>query len=144
MKKIILVSMLFSALLISCKKEKTDSCEVSVAAIAANYKLTKVETVSASASSDVTSTFLDDCKKSAFYRLNVNKTYNYTEISSTCTGSGDGTWDASNNTVSIAGPGGFQFVNAPVESWDCKNLIITQNISLAGTTVKGRFTFVKQ
>jgi hypothetical protein len=146
MKKTILSVIILTAFsgLGSCKKEKDPGCEKTVAGIAANYKLTKVETVSTSGNNDVTDTFLDACKKNAFYSLKTDKTVMYTEISSSCTGSGNGTWDVNNGNITITGPGGFQFSNAPIESWDCSTLKITQTINVAGSTVNGRFTFVKQ
>ncbi len=143
MKKIIL-SALIIASFAGCKKDNDPTCEKTVAAIAANYKLTKVETVSSSGSSDVTNTFLTDCQKNAFYGLKTDKTFTYTEISSSCMGSGSGTWDVTSSTITITGSGGYVFDNAPIESWDCNTLKITQSISFAGNTINARFTFVKQ
>ncbi|MBS1743787.1 MAG: hypothetical protein JST81_12205 [Bacteroidetes bacterium] len=143
MKKIIFIAFI-AASLTACKKENDPVCEKTVTAIAANYKLTKIETVTAAGSSDVTNSLLDNCKKNAYYGLKTDKTFTYTEISSTCTGSGAGTWDVTSSTITITGAGGFDFTNAPIESWDCTNLIITQTINVAGVTTNYRFTFVKQ
>ena len=144
MKQIILSAIFISTLFISCKKDKSPSCIVSVAGIAANYKITRVEVVSSSGNSDVTSAFLDDCKKDGLYQLKNNNSFIYTEAGSSCTGSGNGSWNIISNKITIAGAGGFQFTDAQVESWDCTTLTVTQNISLGGADVNGRFTFVKQ
>ncbi|MFT3911012.1 MAG: hypothetical protein QM737_16455 [Ferruginibacter sp.] len=148
MKKIILFAIVVSTM-VSCKKESGPSCEKTVAKIAANYKLTKVETVSTTGTSDATDTYLDACKKNSFYSLKTDNTYTYTEINSTCTGSSTGTWSiGSNNTIKITrttGTGGFEFIDAPIESWDCSTLKITQSLtSGGGVNVNLRFTFVKQ
>lgn len=142
MKKIILSAIILASV-ISCKKDEDPKCEKTVAAIAANYKLTKVETVSSTGTSDVTPTFLTDCQKNALYLLKTDKSFTYTEISSTCTDSGIGTWDVTSSTITISGAG-YTFNNAPIESWDCTNLKVTQTGTLGSATVNLRFTFVKQ
>ena len=142
MKKIIF-SVLLSSALFACKKDKGPACETTVAGISANYKITKIEIVSGSGSTDVSSTFLDDCTRSGLYQLKADKSAIYTEAGSSCTGSGTGSWDVSNNNISIS-VGGFDFSNAPIKSWDCNTLTVTDDFSSSGITASYRFTFVKQ
>jgi hypothetical protein len=145
MKKIILSVIIAGALFTSCKKDNpAPSCEISNAGLTANYKITKVEIVSTSGNSDVTSTFLDACKKDGLYQLKSNGTFAYTEAGSSCSGSGNGSWSVAGNAISITGTGGLQFANAPVTGWDCTTLTVSQTINLVGTPVNGKFTFVKQ
>ena len=144
MKKIILIAIV-AVSFTACKKENDPVCEKTVNANAANYKLTKVEVVSTTGNSDVTDAFLDACQKNSLYGLKTDKTFTYTEISSSCAGSGTGTWDVTSSTITISNtPNGYSFNNALIESWDCTNLKVTQTGTLGTQTVNLRFTFVKQ
>ena len=141
---------LFSALLISfafvsgCKKDDDPTCPTTVAGIAANYKITKVEIISNTGNSDVTNTFLDACKRDALYQLKSNNDFTYTEIGSSCTDSGNGSWSVADNKLTIIGSGGVELTAAPITSWNCNTLVVTDELSGPGTTVNYRFTFVKQ
>ena len=145
MKKIILSALILGSLVVSCKKDDpVPTCEKTVAGISANYKITKVEIVSTSGNSDITSTYLDACKKDGLYQLKSNNSFIYTEAGSSCTGSGTGSWNVAADKITIIGSGGLQFSNSPITSFDCTTLTVTQDIDLAGTPVNGKFTFVKQ
>ena len=145
MKKMILSAIVLSSVLMSCKKDDpAPACEKTVAGIAANYKITKVEIVSSTGNSDITSTYLDACKKDGLYQLKNNNTLTYTEAGSSCTDSGTGSWNVVADKITIIASGGLGFTNAPITGWDCTTLVITQDIDLAGTPVNGKFTFVKQ
>ena len=148
MKRIILSLIVLSSVMISCKKDDAPAtCEKTVAGIAANYKITKVELVTSTANSDITDAILDACKKNAIYQLKANNSFIYTEIGSSCTGSNTGSWNVANNAISIVsgtGSGAISFTNAPITGWDCSTLTVTQDIVFVGTASNAKFTFVKQ
>src|SRR6476620_8429713 len=121
MKKFLLLAALGSTVLLSnCKIDKaaTPSCEVTVAGMAANYKITKVELVGSTGTTDVTTTVLDDCERSGLYVLKADKTLVYTEAGSACSGTGTGDWDVVNGKISINGAG-YTVSNLTVNNWNC-------------------------
>jgi hypothetical protein len=143
MKKIILASLVILSALVSCKKDSTTApvCEKTVAGIAANYKITKVEVVNGSSATDITTTVLDACKLGAIIQLKTDGSIVYTEVGSSCTGSGTGTWAVAANTISIAVTGApFNVTGASITSWDCSTLVVTD----ASATPDARYTFTKQ
>lgn len=147
MKKILSLSFALLALTVtSCKKEKNDpACEVSVAGIAANYKVTKVELVSASGNTDVSGSFLTDCSRSGLYQLRSDRTTNYVEIASSCTGSGPGTWNVTGNNFSLTNTGdGFNFTNAPITLWNCSAFQVNQSQTVGSVILEYKYTFTKQ
>ena len=148
MKRIILSLIVVSSVFISCKKDKAPAtCEKTVAGIAANYKISKIEIVSTSGNTDITNTILDACKKDAIYQLKANNSFIYTEIESSCSGSSTGSWNVANNAISISsgtGSGAISFTSAPITGWDCSTLTVTQDILFVGTASNAKFTFVKQ
>ncbi len=100
MKKIFFAAIAASALLFSCKKNDKTSCDSTVAALAGNYKLTKI-TVNGQ---DVTSTLIsEDCVKDDIYQLKSDKSLVYDDAGTNCSPAGDGTgnWDVVNGTISI-------------------------------------------
>ncbi len=147
MKKIILSLFVMSAVFVSCKKDDAPAtCQKTVTGIAGNYKITKVELVSASGTSDITNT-LDPCQINAIYQLKADNSFVYTEVGSSCTGSSNGSWNVANDAISISsgtGSGAISFTSAPINSWDCTTLSVTEDIVFVGTTSNAKFTFVKQ
>ena len=147
MKKILLGLIVLGAMA-SCKKSHDNPvCEVSVAGIAASYKLTKVVNVSGTTDVDVTSTYQQayPCDFNGVYQLKVDKSVIYTETG-TCSGSGTGTWDVVNNTITITtnSSGSIDFSAAAVSSWDCGTLVIADTFTSGGTTTTTKYSFTKQ
>jgi hypothetical protein len=108
MKKIIILCIGAILLLGSCRKKKPKVCDVSVTAIAGNYKISKIETVIAGVTRDVTNDLLDIvCERDDIYQLKADKTAVYLDAGTACSPSGakTGTWDvvAGAFTVTLAG-----------------------------------------
>ena len=101
MKNLFFAAIAASALLFSCKKnDKETTCASTVAALAGNYKLTKV-TVNGQ---DVTSSIVsEDCVKDDIYQLKADKSLVYDDAGTECSPAGDGTgnWDVVSGTISI-------------------------------------------
>lgn len=130
-------------LLASCSKDDdpAPTCEVTIAKIAATYKITKIVSVTPAGEIDVTATLLEPCLASARYKLNSDKTMTYTELPS-CGGDGAGTWDLVGNRISIIHTGaGIDLASANVTSFDCSRLLISTDV-VAGAGFK--YTFTKQ
>jgi len=142
MKKI-LVGILVLAAGASCKKSHDDviSCDVSVAGIAANYKITKVVAYFPSGlpDQDMTTTYLTDCERSGVYQLKSDKSLVYNEDAA-CSTTGSGNWDVVNGKLSMSG-GGQTFSDVPVTGWDCGTLTLSEDF---GSGTGYRFSFTKQ
>lgn len=133
MKNYFFAAVAASALLFSCKKNDKTSCDNTVAAIAGNYKLTKI-TVNGQ---DVTSTFIsEDCVKDDIYQLKADKSLVYDDAGTICNPAGDGvgTWDIASGTISIDHDGYGVSVDGTVKN-TCKGFEVSQTQSGATYTV---------
>lgn len=147
MKKI-LFSLLVVASLASCKKDDEKiSCDVSVAGIAGNYKITKATVkITSVPETEVTSSLFTSCELAGIYQLKADKTVVYTETAA-CGGSGAGTWDIVSGNITITNTSGngtdFPLTSATtkVAGWDCTTLTLTEDPA-AGQTYK--YTLTKQ
>ena len=142
MKKIILGLSIIAAFA-SCKKDDDKvSCDVSVAAITANYKITKIVGYFPSPlpDQDITNTVLPtSCEQNGIYQLKSDKTVTYTEAGG-CVGNDTGTWDVVSGKVSIDA-GSVSLTDMTVTNWDCSTLTLSLE---AGAGVGTRYTFSKQ
>ncbi|HPH85281.1 MAG TPA: lipocalin family protein [Ferruginibacter sp.] len=145
MKKIFLAALVISSAMISCKKDSDPVCEKSVGGIAGSYKLTKEELVVSGTPSPIT---LTPCVQGAIIRLNADKTVTYTESGSSCTDSFTGVWDVVNNKISISettsGGSVVVYDNAAIDSWNCTDLVVSEDVNISGTSGKYVTTFTKQ
>ncbi len=130
MKKVFIPALGLVALMASCKKSDSNkSCEVSVAAIAGNYKVTKIETVVAGTASDVTTTFLDPCERDDIYQLKTDKTVVYQDAGTVCSpsGAGTGTWDVVSGKLTISHSGSGPDVAAATVSNNCSSIVAEES-----------------
>lgn len=101
MKNYFFTAIAASALLFACKKnDKETTCDKTVAAIAGNYKITKVMVNG----QDQTGAFIsENCVKDDIYQLKADKSLVYVDAGTACSPAGDGTgtWDVVNGTISI-------------------------------------------
>ncbi|MEI2748179.1 MAG: lipocalin family protein [Ferruginibacter sp.] len=147
MKKFILPAFAFVLALSSCKKDDTSpSCEKTVAGIAGSYKVTKIETITAGITQDVTTSILDACQISGVIQLKSDKTFTYTESGGTCTDNGAGTWDVVSGalTINSTSGGSYDVDNATISSWNCSTLVVSESANLGGVTIEYRSTLTKQ
>ena len=138
MKKV-LFGLLVLGAMASCKKDKNNSCESTVAGIAGSYKITKITAVIPNfPDQDVTTTFATDCERNGVYQLKSDKTVTYTE-SGSCSDSGTGTWDIVDNKMTVTTDGGsLDYSSTPITSWDCTTFVLSQDGG--GVTYKVYFT----
>jgi hypothetical protein len=139
MKKISILALAAVTLLASCKKNKdAESCEVSVAGLAGNYKISKVEVVSSIITTDVTATFLQSCERDDIYQLKADKTLVYQDGGVSCGGSAtrNGTWDVVNGKLTINASAGGDVSGGSVTN-NCSSFVTEETGSV-------RTTFVKQ
>lgn len=145
MKKMFLAAIVICSVMVSCKKDSDPVCEKTVGGMAGSYKLTKEELVVSGTPSPIT---LSACVQGAIFRLNADKTVIYTEAGSACTGSYSGTWDVVNNKLSISRiiTGGSLLIydNATIDSWNCTDFVISEDVDISGTPGKYLTTFTKQ
>lgn len=144
MKKILILALSAAAIFSSCKKKKDTpaTCEVTIAGIAGNYKLTKIEAVAAGVATDVTNTYLDPCEKDDIYQFNTNKSFTYQDAGTACAPSsaGTGTWDVTGGKLVLTHSGnGPDIVSGTVKN-NCTNIVVDD---LLGTAVL-RYSFTKQ
>lgn len=142
MKKMLLGLCLIAALA-SCKKDDDEvTCEVSIAGIAASYKITKIVNYFPSPlpDQDITTSMLStSCEQNGIYQLKTDKTITYTEAAG-CGGDGTGSWDIVSGKISIDA-GSVFLTDLTVSGWDCNTLTISQDLG-AGLGI--RYTFSKQ
>ena len=100
MKNYFFAAIAASALLFSCKKNDKTSCDNTVAALAGNYKITKV-TLAGQPATDLF--FSDDCYKDDVYQFKADKTLVYDDAGTICNppGDGSGSWDIVNNRLVV-------------------------------------------
>ena len=147
MKKV-LFGLLILGAAASCKKDKKNECASTVAGIAANYKITKVEGdyPSPLPVQDLTDATLDACEKSGIYALKSDKTFTYTQTATGCSDNGAGTWDIVDNKITISfnsgsGPIFTSFSSTPITSYDCTTFVATQD---QGSSISLKYFFTKQ
>lgn len=124
----------------SCKKDKTNNCEKTMAAVSGTYSLIKME-------ANIGAGFVDadnreDCEKDDHIVLNANGTVEYKDDGTICDASGDdsGTWTIdSNGKITISSGGDVYALGSDITSFDCNTLV------LSGTElgVQYRITFKK-
>ncbi|MCW5915790.1 MAG: lipocalin family protein [Ferruginibacter sp.] len=137
----VLLAVLLISVIASCKKSKKNTCEVSVAAMAGNYKLTKYSAkITSQPEQDLTST-LTSCEKSGVYHLNADKSAIYTNEAS-CADNETGTWDIVNGKISI--DIGYGVTDLLVTGWDCNGFNADNSASVGPITTTYSLHFVKQ
>lgn len=131
MKKLLCLLSLAVLLTTSCKKDKKESCPVTVAAVAGSYKLVAFS-VNGVDALDLT---FQACKKDDIVTLKTDGTYDYMDAGVSCdpSGSTSGTWTLSGNTFTIDY---FPFP-LTVESFDCTNL--KGNTVYSGNSISATF-----
>jgi hypothetical protein len=125
--KVVCISLLAIIIIASCKKKDIATCETTMAEIAGNYKLSKLEKVyyNPDAIQNVTNT-LTPCELSAVYVLKTDSTAVYTEPG-TCTGNSTGSWytQGAGMFIFFSSGNGSKINSASFTSWDCTSLVLT-------------------
>lgn len=139
MKNYFFAAVAASALLFSCKKnDKETLCDNTVAALAGNYKLTKITV----AGQDQTNSFYsEDCNKDDIYQLKADKTIIYVDAGTQCSSpdNGTGNWDIVNGRISITHTGGSPDAEGTVKN-KCNGFEVTETMSGVSMVI----TFTKQ
>jgi hypothetical protein len=132
MRKLFLSALVLSVAFASCKKssDEATTCGVTVAAVAGNYKITKIMISSLGVNQDITNDVLTDCEKNAVINLKSDKTATYTESGTGCSATDSGTWDINSGTIS-GSVGTLDFAGASIAN-NCTNIVITESL-LSGT-----------
>ena len=126
-------------------KKDTSVCATTMAEIAGNYHLTKFESVSSNtgAAQDRTSA-LTSCELSGVYRLNIDSTVTYSELS-TCNNSGTGIWQASEWSFYTFFASGTRSriggIVTSITGWDCTHLVLRTNYPTVDSNY--RYTLTK-
>lgn len=139
MKNYFFAAIAASALLFSCKKnDKETTCASTVAAIAGNYKITKV-TLAGQSVTD--SYFAEACQKDDVYQLKADKTMAYSDAGTQCSPADNGTgdWDVVNGIITITHTSNAWDVDGTVTN-KCNGFEVTQDMS----GYKYVITFTKQ
>ena len=127
MKKPLLI-VIVSLLMFSCKKDKGDNnnCTIATASITGNYKITAV-TYKSSATAPETDyfnmLFPDACERDNVYAFSSNGSYTINDAGIVCSPASDddGTWSVSGNIMTIDGDA------VDVKSFDCQSLVIVNS-----------------
>ncbi len=141
-----LIALVSGSILYSCKKEESkpnnnNSCEVNVANLAGNYKVTALQyKASANATPVDYLAPMEDCEKDDILTLKTDGTYIYTDAGIVCKPDGNqqGTWKLEGKTLTSDG-----ILRGTVSSYDCKTLVYYVENSLA-TGDKFTFTLTRQ
>ena len=125
MKKLLFLSFTI-AFFVSCKKNKDETCTLSVSALSGNHKITAVryKATPAAAEVDYYATFFPDaCDRDDIITLNSNGTYAVTDAGVVCvpSNSDSGVWSLSGNTVTIDGDA------ANVDAFTCTTITLGQS-----------------
>jgi len=138
-----LIAMTFGMMILSCKKEKTDSfqCSTSMTGLSGSYKLTALQYKSdpSAVPADYLA-FMDDCEKDDILILNSDGAYDYNDAGTVCAPNGTqhGSWAVNGSTLTSDG-----IFNGTIASYDCKTLVFyTENAIKAGDRLT--YTMVKQ
>jgi len=140
MKKVLLAVLMISVFA-SCKKSKSNSCEVSVAAMSGTYKLTKYTFKVTNLPAQDYTNLLTDCDKSGIYQLNADKTATYSNDAS-CFDNETGTWDVVDGKITISV--GYYIDDLKVAGWDCNGFDAEESNSTSGITSTSSYHFTKQ
>lgn len=128
MKNYFFAAIAASALLFSCKKnDKETTCDNTVAALAGNYKLTKITV----AGQDQTNSFYsEDCNKDDIFQLKADKTITYVDAGIQCNPADNetGNWDIVNGRISITHSGGGPDAEGTVKN-KCNGFEVTETFS---------------
>lgn len=145
MKKYLFATLVLTTAFVSCKKKDStpSTCDATVAAVAGNYKITKITLTVAGISTDATSTFLSEtCLRDNVFQLKADKTLVYADAGTACSPSaaGTGTWDIVSGKITITHDGdGIVVADATITN-NCSSFTATETDS--GTSIK--YTFTKQ
>lgn len=139
MKNYFFAAIAASALLFACKKnDKETTCEKTVAAIAGNYKVTKITL----AGQDITNQYFSEaCLKDDVYELKADKSVVYTDAGTVCasSSSGTGTWDVVSGRLTVTHSGDGDDFDGNVTN-KCNGIEISE--SFGGQSLV--FTLTKQ
>ncbi|RFS20160.1 hypothetical protein DVR12_20815 [Chitinophaga silvatica] len=136
--------MIPATILLSCKKEKSESeskCNIDVASLSGTYKVTSLKYTSKPDATPVDfMEFMEACEKDDIITLKKDGTYEYFDLGVTCSpnGSDKGTWELNGKTLISDGK-----LNGTVSSFDCKTLVYYVENSLVSGD-KFVFTMVRQ
>ncbi len=146
MKKIILLAFTATALFSACKKKNDTpkTCDVTVARIAGNYKITRIELLvnGTPSGTDVLANYLDPCERDDIYQLKADKTLIYQDAGTLCspTSAGTGTWDITGGKLRMVNSGAGIDINSGTVNNYCTNFTADDNFG--GLSI--RYTFTKQ
>jgi hypothetical protein len=136
--KSLLAGILGIALIVSCKKDVTKDCRLTMPAIAGRYHITKLEQVAfdTGIARDITFS-LTNCQLADVYTFSMDSIATCIPLPG-CSNNGVGKWTVEDGHVSIL------LNNFPMTafvSWNCSNLVM---ITLYPSTVSNdRYTFTK-
>lgn len=143
LKKWALIAMTSGTMVLSCKKEKSDTpqCGTTMTGLSGSYKLTALQyKPDPSAASVDYLAFMDDCEKDDLLILKSDGTYDYNDVGTVCDpkGTQQGSWNVNGKTLTSDG-----MFNGTIASYDCKTLVFyVENALKPGD--KLTYTMVKQ
>lgn len=110
--------------LISCDKDKEDTCALSQASVAGTYRVTAVRYKASASSPEVdyyNVIFTQACEKDDTYTLDANGSFSFNDAGTKCSPPNDytGNWSLSGNTIVIDGDSGN------VDSFNCTTLVVS-------------------
>jgi hypothetical protein len=128
MKKLLILLGIVPMAFISC--DKKEDCEINQASVAGTYRVTAMKYKQTSTSGEIdVYALLDACEKDDQQVLNSNGTYTYQDAGTSCSPSGtfNGTWSLSGQTLTIDGDA------STITSFDCSTLVTTaSNVAQPG------------
>ena len=141
MKKLFFPVFIIALVLVSCKKDKKETCVTSTASITGNYKISTARYKQSSSSSEIDYfALLDACEKDDVFAFAANGIFNYQDAGVVCSpnGSYSGTWSLSGTTaLNLDGD------PATIQSFDCSNMVVyLSDLNVSGD--KLTITFVRQ
>lgn len=136
MKKIILAAFLFSTIMVGCKKDKDQNCDLSNERLVGTYKLTAInyKAAGSTTSTNVFLLFTEACERDDLYVFNSNNTFEYVDAGSVCSPAGhfNSSWSLSGNTLIFDGE------SFTVATFDCT----TMSVKISDPTSPGdEYTF---
>jgi hypothetical protein len=138
-----LIAMTSGTIVLSCKKEKSDTlqCNTSMTGLSGSYRITALQYKPDPSAAPVDYLApMDDCEKDDTLILKSDGTYDYNDAGTICAPNGTqhGTWKVNGNTLTSDG-----IFNGVIASYDCKTLVFyTENAIKPGD--KLTFTMIKQ